>query len=98
MVTSRVVASSIRNRLLATAAGGLLACVVALPAHAFWSRENLEPFNPHENAPSRYAPGAVGYGGPGGNAVPGDCYWSREEVPVGGRLAWRPLRMCNYLE
>ncbi len=75
----------------------LLAISLSVPADAFWSRDNLRPFNPDTNAPQPYDPGSVGYGGVGGpGGSSSDCYWSREQTYVAGRLVWRPLLMCNY--
>lgn len=66
-------------------------------ADAFWSRRNLKPFNPGVGAPQPYDPYSVGYGGTGAaSGGPNDCYWSREQVYIRGRLTWRPLLMCMY--
>ena len=88
--------SRFRFRAATVAASFFLVAAAALPADAFWSRSNLDPFNPDVNAPSNYEPRSPAIGGTGGDAGPTDCYWSREEVVVAGRLAWRPLKMCHY--
>ena len=85
-----------RFRMATAAAGALLVLALTVPADAFWSRRNLEPFNPDANAPQNYDPSAIGHGGTGGDGGPHDCYWSREQVPVSGRLVWRQLLMCHY--
>lgn len=88
----------LQSRLGVIAAGSLLSLALVLPADAFWSRRNLEPFNPDANPPRNYDPASVGYGGAGGQATPSDCYWSREQIFIRGRLTWRPLKMCPYSE
>ncbi len=88
--------SNTKSRITAATGAALLTLALAVPADAFWSRRNLEPFNPNVNPPRNYDPTAIGHGGTGGNAGPSDCYWSREQIPVSGRLVWRPLLMCHY--
>ncbi len=82
---------------VAAGLGMTIPLVVPAPADAFWSRHNLEPFNPDANPPRPYDRNSVGYGGTGRmSGGPHDCYWSREQTFVGGRLVWRPLFMCMY--
>ncbi|MGE3245360.1 MAG: hypothetical protein AB7F96_08135 [Beijerinckiaceae bacterium] len=73
----------------------LFAGAFAGPADAFWGRRHHPAFNPDVNAPQPYDPSSPGrLGTDGGN--PSDCYWSREQTYVAGRLVWRPLQVCPY--
>ena len=85
--------------LAATLIGAAIPVAASAPAEAFWSRHNLRPFNPDASPPQPYDPSSPAYGGTGATSGgPNDCYWSREQTFVGGRLVWRPLLMCMYLE
>ena len=87
---------------LGTVACGVMALTLgaaftATPATAFWSQDNIQPFDPDVNPPYPYDPTAVGrLGAPGFGGWSSDCYWSREQTFVAGRLVWRPLQVCPY--
>lgn len=92
--------SSSKNRIrsgVAALTATILVCALITPANAFWSSRNIDRFDPDANAPRNYDPTAVGRVGTGeGGPASTDCYWSREEVLVSGRLRWRPLQVCPY--
>lgn len=72
------------------------AAFTASPALAGWF-DSHPPFNPHQAAPEPYDPTAIGRSGASyDSGSPSDCYWSREQTYVGGRLVWRPLQVCPY--